>query len=227
MGMEFKIEQITPQQLADFIQNPSSAYEYVLAESFENPAVGEFLKMIAVQRQSLTAEQKANIARLASLLPAMSAENGGGLQLLKKKLTNPKRNNSKTQSEHKQLFLEKHWHVLHYALNGTAEGGEGPVADAVLGLREIPDHEGVMGYGPLRYLTSEEVRAVAKVLDAVSPKQLLSRLDKQDAEKKRIYLAHTFDHPEEWEYLPELFVRFRDFYRDASMQGNAMLMVMY
>ncbi len=227
MGMEFKLEQITPQQLADFIRNPSSAYEYVLAESFENPAVEEFLKMIALQRQSFTAEQKANIDRLANLLPATSAENGGGLHLLQKKLANPERKNSKTQPEHKQLCLEKDWHVLHYALNGTTEGGEGPLADAVLGLREIPDHEGVMGYGPLRYLASEEVRAVAKVLDAVSPKQLLSKLDKHDAEKKRIYLAHTFDHPEDREYLPELFAKFRDFYRDASIQGNAMLMVRY
>jgi hypothetical protein len=227
MGMEFKLEQITPQQLADFIRNPSSVYEYALAESFENPAVEEFLKLIAAQRQSLTAEQKANIDRLASLLPATSAENGGGLQLLKKKLANPKQEGSKTQSEHTQLFLEKDWHVLHYVLNRTTEGGKGPMAHAVLGLREIPDHEGVMGYGPVRYLTCEEVRAVAKVLDAVSPRQHLFKLDRQDAEKKHIYLAHTLDRPEDWEYLTELFARFRDFYRDASTKGNAMLMVMY
>jgi hypothetical protein len=223
--MQFKLEQISPQHLDDFVRNPGTAYEYILADSFENPAIEEFLKMVAIQQQNLPDEAKESRDRLASLLPETSDQNGGGLQLLRK-LADPKRKKTKAKAQRKQLFLEKDWHILHYALNGTTEGGETPMADAVLGLTEIPDTEGVMGYGPARYLTPEEVRAVARVLESVNPQQLPSRLNKQDAEIKHIYLSHTIS-PGEWDYLPEVFERFRDFYRDASAHGNAMLMVMY
>jgi len=233
MGMEFELEQISPLQLEAFIKAPESFYEGLLSSSFEDSGMIEFLAMAAKLRQDLPTETKANIDRLASQLPATSPQSAtGGLRRLRKLIDSKHKKprasaRMSAASVRKQLLLEKDWHVLHYVLNGTAEGGDGPIARAVLGGREIPDHQGMMGYGPVRYLDKREVEAVAAALESVAPQQLISRLNKEDAKKKRIYLAHTFDQPRDWEYLPELFERFRDFYRDAAVQGNAMLMKMY
>jgi hypothetical protein len=56
----------------------------------------------------------------------------------------------------------------------------------------------------------------------VNPAELASKLDREDAESKLIYLARTL--PEGWEYLPDLFRSFRAFYEDAARNGNAMLL---
>ena len=61
----------------------------------------------------------------------------------------------------------------------------------------VPDEEGVADFGGIRYLSPQRVAAVAKTLAKVDPDQLVSRLDRADAEAKRIYLAHTL--PEGWE----------------------------
>jgi hypothetical protein len=71
------------------------------------------------------------------------------------------------------------------------------------------------------------VKKIAQALELVESALLPSKLDQEDAEKKNIYLAHTFDDPAEWEHLPELFEGLRTFYRDAAERGNALLIQMY
>jgi len=101
--------------------------------------------------------------------------------------------------------------MLHYALTGTAEPGDTWISKCILGGSELPDVDGVMGYGPLRYLDSKEVQSVSGELAGVDPQTLISRLDKDDADKKRIYLSHTLSRPHDWDYLPQLFTQFREF----------------
>jgi hypothetical protein len=81
-----------------------------------------------------------------------------------------------------------------------------------------------MGYGPLRYLNAQQVKGITEALQSVKPEALVSKLDRKDAEAKRIYLAHTLDRPGDWEYLPSLFREFRNFYQDTAQCGNAMLL---
>jgi hypothetical protein len=131
---------------------------------------------------------------------------------------------SAAKPERKQFSLEKDWHVLHYALNGTHDGGTTALADAILGGEEIPDLDRTSGYGPFRFLRPEQVADVAAALAEVHPEELLSRLNHKDAEAKQIYLAHTLDDLADWEYLPELFVSFRDFYADTARSDNAMIL---
>ena len=54
--------------------------------------------------------------------------------------------------------------------------------------------------------------------------QLLSRIDYGDAQAKKIYLSHTLNNLRDWEYLPELFINFRNFYADASRNNKVMLL---
>lgn len=84
-------------------------------------------------------------------------------------------------SERKTFSLQKDWHVLHHALNGTHDGGETILGQAVLGGKDIPDNNQVMGYGPLRYLEPQQVKKVAEALADVDPQRLLSKLNRRDA----------------------------------------------
>jgi len=213
MGMEATLEQITPQQLAEFIEHPKKAYDYWLAEALDNPNLGPFLEQLSATVKTLPPGFREQVEAVTGRMYSKMQERRG-LQLVKKE-TEP-------QLERKRFSLEKDWHVLHYALNGTADGGEGPLAEAVIGGEHIPDEEGVSDFGGLRYLTPPRVVAVAKALAEVDPNQLLSRLDRRDAEAKRIYLSHTL--PDGWDHLPELFLNFRAFYEDAGCCGNAMLL---
>ncbi|SRR5579864_493581 len=216
MGMVATLEQVTPQQLAEFIRQPKKAYDFRLAEAFDNPALEPFLSKLAETVKTLPPGFKQQAETVMSQMHAKMEERKG-LHLV----TNGGARVA-TPADRKQFSLEKDWHVLHYVLNGTTEGGDGPLADAVLGGDEIPDVEGLMSFGPIRYLSPERVAAVAKALAIVNPQELVSKLDRKDAEAKQIYLAHTL--PEGWDYLPDLFLSFREFYEDAARCGNAMLL---
>lgn len=120
--------------------------------------------------------------------------------------------------------LEKDWHVLHYALSGTSEGATGPLADAILGGSELRSHDGRNDYGPMRYLTPQQVKQTAAELAKVNPQKLLDKLDPGDAKARRIYLAETLVDLESWSYLPELFEKLQRFYGEAAEKGAAMLL---
>jgi hypothetical protein len=221
MGMQATFHQIRPRQLAEFLQNPRTAYDYVSAPFFENPQLLEMGEKMVSQIRAQAASPnfppafRAEVERVAQQFMAKSQARKGP-QLV--------RPGAAVKPERKQFSLEKDWHVLHYALNGTHDGGTTALADAILGGEEIPDLGRTSGYGPIRFLRPEHVAVVAATLAEVHPEELLSKLNFEDAEAKQIYLSHTLDNLTDWEYLPELFVSFRDFYADAARSGNAMIL---
>lgn len=214
MGMECVLMQATPAQLREFESNPQLAYEYVTGDP---GGEDEFARMRAIaqatfDRMGLPADLREKAEKELRALGYAGAQ--AGPQLVKP---------SKPEPEKKAFSLNKDWHVLHYALNGTAEGGDGPLAFAVFGDKELPLDEGV-DYGPPRYLTPEQVQEVLAELLKIEPASLLSRLDYEDAKKKHIYLAHNLNDLKDWSYLPEYFEDFRNFYSDAANLGNGMIM---
>jgi len=214
MGMQFYLEQITPEQVAEFNENPAAAYEYH-GSGADDEAADALEQMAAMgAREDIPPEHKARIeearVQFQALLAAFGRPARKGPVLV--------------VPERRKFSLQKDWHVLHYALNGTNEGGTGSLADAILGGKVIPDHDHVMGYGPLRCLDARQVKAVAEALAEVDPQGLLAKLDMKDAEAKKIYLAHTLDDLDDWSYLPDLFKDFRAFYADAAERGNGMLL---
>jgi hypothetical protein len=220
MGMVANFYQVTPEQLAEFLRRPAAAYDYTLTPFLKDPTSVEWAESVLAELRNKTEGfppgVRAQVDRVAAQLKSKS-----GIQLVKPK--------SKPEPERRVFSLEKDWHVLHYALNGTHDGGTGPLADAILGGREIPDVDGVTSFGtrssdPLRYLDSAEVSSIAAALLEVDPSQLLSKLDFADAQRKKIYLWHTLDDVANWEYLPDLFGTFRDFYSEAARSGNCMLL---
>lgn len=211
------LHQISPAQLANFLRQPRLAYDYVSAPLFENPVTLDLAeKMMAeiqAKAEGFPSAFRAEVERVTAQFKAKSQARKGS-QLVKPK--------ADPEQERKELRLEKDWHVLHYLLNGTHDGGTGPLAVAVLGDKEIPDLDRESGYGPFRYLTPKQVKAVAEALAEVNPKELIPGIDLADAQSKKIYLGHTLDDAG-WDYLPEFFSSFRSFYEDASRSGNAIL----
>jgi hypothetical protein len=245
MGMQASLEQISSERLSEFIQHPQLAYKYILAsiKQHGDEMLGQIMDISRLDpeeflRSSLegideypdaSAEQKAQVReqlkeRLEQTLSRLAAAQGRpkpGPQLVK--------GNKKTLPEEpRRIFpLEKDWHILHYILNGTAEGGTGPLADVVLGGTEIPDQEGIMGYGPARYLTPQQVKAVAQALAAVDFAKLVKAFDPKDAAAKRIYGLAPYPGRPVIISLEDVagFVKpVRAFYAEASQDGNAMLL---
>ena len=215
--MQANFDQVASEQLSSFVRDPESAYDFYISLSnrdMANLIPQAMQQMKAAAGRNITPEVKERIEQAMKEFQAMS-------QVFRHPA--PKRPVPVPQ-ERKTFSLQKDWHVLHYALNGTTEGGEGPLAEAILGGKEIPDHRGVMGYGPLRYLEAGQVQDVAKALAGVDPQSLLTRLDEKDAKAKQIYLAHTLKNPADWSYLPELFQEFREFYANAARTHNGMLL---
>lgn len=218
MGMEAVLAQVTSAQLEKFQQNPRLAYEYVTGDPGEGD---ELARMEAIARATFNRMKIPEHMREAveKQFQAMTAHKRKGPEVVKPVA----RTASAPDLDKKEFSLEKNWHVLHYALNGTAEGGEGPLRFAVFGDRAFPEMNDV-DYGPARYLRPEQVKTVSDALQQVEPSNLLSKLDYADARKKRIYLDHTLNDLGNWSYLPDLFVEFRTFYADAAECGNGMIM---
>ena len=251
MGMRGLLMQIAPQRLEDLKKNPKLARDQVLemasvAEGYESysadseslqfqdqtavvqKAIQDF-DVEAYRKNALSAMQLQNSRRpdpfpqevleksINRIVDVMRAKRdlwqGTPEEVRAKRMANINAD---------RFSLEKDWHVLHYALNATSEAGSGPLERTILGGSEL--RCGRQEYGPLRYLTTEQVRETATALAKVDAKKLLDKLDADDALAKQIYLAETLSDLESWSYLPELFEKLRKFYRDAAEKGNAMLL---
>ena len=271
MGMQAALEQISAEKLSEFIQNLQRAYKHILAsityqgDAMLGQAMGisgmnpeELLRtsLEGIDKQpGISAEQRAQIRdqvqkqfeQVLSRVAAVQSAKKPGLQLVKGNKITP-------EEPRKICSLEKDWHMLHYILNGTTEGGTGPLADVVLGGTEIPDREGVMGYGAVRYLTPEQVKAVSEAMAKVDFVTLAEKFDPEDAATKQIYgLPHRpseqmlsqmlknmppekaqaakarFDAQPKMQRLSpdevgEFLKPVQAFYADAAQNGNAMLL---
>jgi hypothetical protein len=219
MGMVATLHQITSRQLDEFLRRPNAAYDYVMDPFFEDSALVDAAEKMFAQLRENTARfppaARAELERAAQHFQAQTQARKGP-QLVKPGPEPP--------SERKEFSLEKDWHVLHYVLNGTHDGGSGPLAHAVLPGNEILGMEPQMDYGPLRYSTPVEVQAVATALLEVDPGALISNVNVADAQTKKIYLSHTLDDLASWSYFADFFNDFRAFYSDAARSGNAILL---
>ncbi|MBD8528899.1 MULTISPECIES: YfbM family protein [unclassified Massilia] len=117
--------------------------------------------------------------------------------------------------------LDKEWHGIHYLLTGEAEGGPLPLALSIMGGEEFGPE---LSFGPARFLTPDEVAAVALALIGVTPAVLAERYDPQDMEAKEIYPEiWVRDDTEALRYLLQSFTQLQKFYTDAAARGDAVI----
>jgi len=119
-----------------------------------------------------------------------------------------------------ELSLHKSWHCLHDILTGkSGEPADSTLGKAILGGEELPDQQGVMGYGPVRFLTAEEVSEIAQALEAFPIDERLAAFDPEEAHKARVYVPG-----QEADELKGCFDMLRDFYGEAAKKKYAMLL---
>jgi hypothetical protein len=92
----------------------------------------------------------------------------------------------------KGLGLEKSWHCLHFMFSGKVwEAGKDPIEKTILGGSEIPDTQGIMGYGPVRYLKPPEVKTTTIALESYPIQEEARKFSPGAAEDANIYCLIT------------------------------------
>lgn len=227
MGMEAVLAQITPAELKAFLKHPSRAYEEILPELTTVLLPSGLVQMegFAERLEETLRNQQQQMETALKNMPApLAAQLKAGFEKAARQMRKQMKTGD-SETSRKLFSLHKDWHVLHYVLTGTGEAGDKPVERCILGGTELaipPDHP--VDYGPLRYLTANEVNEIANALGMVDPQSLLGKLNREDGESKQVYLARNMDDPKDWSYLPELFADFRRFYQDAAKSENAMML---
>jgi hypothetical protein len=120
------------------------------------------------------------------------------------------------------LDIDKSWHLIHFLLAGEAWGGDGPLANVVLGGLELTGTDA--GYGPFRYLTPAQVREASQALAGVSAQELWARFDATQVEAAEIYPTQWRGDDEEREYVSQNYDSLRRYFAEAATSGRAMLL---
>jgi Domain of unknown function (DUF1877) len=119
--------------------------------------------------------------------------------------------------------LDKSWHAIHFTLTGNAEGGLEPLSSSVLGGTEIGED---MGYGPMRYLTTEKVREISARLEQIGIEGFKARFSLDQLAEADIYPSGIWsgDDSQATEYVFSFLPDFLELYQDAAAKGNAILL---
>lgn len=121
-----------------------------------------------------------------------------------------------------QLDIDKAWHAIHYTLNGSTWEGEGPLSWVILGGQEIGED---VGYGPVRYLDSMQVKTIAAALSTVSPETFGAQFNPAAMDAAEIYpQGWESDGQDSLEYVLHYYDQLSSFYRMASERGDAVLL---
>ena len=118
------------------------------------------------------------------------------------------------------LNLGKAWHGIHFLMCETADEAPVPLGNAVLGGSEVGPDE---GYGPIRFLTPDEVVAVANAIGDLEEAHLRRRLIPEALVDAQVYPG-GWDAEDSLEWLMSSFAELREFYARAREGGRAVLL---
>lgn len=224
MGMEGKLRQVSETELNTYRKNPEKLYADVMQRA-SPPEVQQFIaKMMELQTSAVVkriqerasaglAPHPADSEAYREQMNALIAENREAITGLEWMHIGCSKNGQ-------ELSLHKSWHCLHYILTGKSwEPVDSTLGKAILGGEELPDQQGVMGYGPVRFLTVEEVREIAEALEAFPIDERLAAFDPEEAHKAKVYVPGH-----EAEELKGYFDMLRDFYGEATKKKYGMLL---
>jgi hypothetical protein len=245
MSITAEYRSITADQLTWFKKKPAALYEHLfpqfgLQSSGKQPgknrranvwsALADF-KAFTEAMQNPGSNDALIISKLPSLLSGWRAQLGDEAtqallgNLLKQHPTvaahlkeNPTAAQPNQEDAHR-LNIEKAWEGIHFVLTGNKEPGETSISRAIFGDRVIPDDLGIMGYGPVRVLTPEQVNECAQELRRAAP-ELSTKFDSKKLVQAKVYAMS--DDSEELAYLNHHYDRLLHFYAEASAQKNAM-----
>lgn len=124
-------------------------------------------------------------------------------------------------SENSSLDIDKAWHAIHFILNQSAWEGDLPLFNVILGGTEMGED---LGFGPVRYLTKEEVSSVASCLSNLSENELKNRFDPDLMNELDIYPSIDWREQGDQEYIFTYYEEVKNYYIQASKNNEAMLL---
>ncbi|MGG1554980.1 YfbM family protein [Paenibacillus ferrarius] len=123
--------------------------------------------------------------------------------------------------ESNSLDIDKAWHAIHFLLNESAWEGQHPFFNVILGGTKLGDD---LGYGPARYLTSEEVKEVALSLSSLSENEIRNRFNPEKMKESDIYPSIEWSEQDDLEYVFSYYKEVKKYYLEASENNSAMLL---
>ncbi|MEU5693976.1 YfbM family protein [Actinosynnema sp. NPDC020468] len=121
------------------------------------------------------------------------------------------------EEDPRHLCVGKAWHAL-----GFLTGRLGFPVDVVCGEQEVPwDEE--WGYGPLRYLTPEQVEVADKAVRGVNVGELLDGVSAGDLVAAEVYPVSVWEDEFSFEFVSAEYVRLGRFLRAAAWAGNGVI----
>jgi hypothetical protein len=120
------------------------------------------------------------------------------------------------------LDLAKNFNAIHFILDGSAYEITSIAGQAIFGGQEIGEN---LGYGPARFLTSEEVKVVATELAQISEADFRAKFDPVALKEEAIYPYSMGEiTKDEGDILAYYYNDLVNYYQDAAQRGNAMLL---
>lgn len=126
------------------------------------------------------------------------------------------------ETDHLNLEIVRAWQLIHFLLTGAPWERQGPLAQAVLGGAEISGSDS--GYGPYRYNSARDVRALASQLHELDFDVLWSRFDLARVRAEQIYPEDWTGQPDDRRACEEDYEALRAFLASAARTGEAVLM---
>src|SRR5258707_867726 len=231
MGMEGRLRRVSEFELAAYKKNPEKFYSELVGrfdsndvqncisamQDVQNSPVSKRVRERALADQPLDPE---DVAALRKQYDAILSEHGDAFEELNSDLLGLSKNGT-------QLSLYKDWHIIHYVLTGKRDPDDSSLGKAIWGDVDLPDRNGVMGYGPAKYLNPTQVRHIVVALEGFPFAERIELFDQVIAEKDKVYPRRRPLNPlsqDEKKSFIEHFERLRDFYREAAKHGNAIIM---
>jgi hypothetical protein len=226
MGMEGKLRRISEFELAAYRKNPAKLYSALFPASASPIADFGKIESLIEEVQKSPVGRRIRERTLAGENPfqedteALQLEMQNAFKQFPQFATAMANGRPGLGQDGKQLSLHKSWGCLHFLFTGRVwETDNSLLSQAIMGGAEIPDVQGVMGYGPLRYLSPAEVQKIHEALNDFPIEVRAREYDPQNARTAKVYVP---DHGTE--ELIQYFNWVLEFYGEASRNGEAVLL---
>ncbi|MCI5058430.1 MAG: YfbM family protein [Flavobacteriales bacterium] len=123
------------------------------------------------------------------------------------------------------LDLDKSWDGINYILTGEVIGGlesEPNELQRALFSFQIINEEQDLGYGPAQYLSPSQVKETYSELEKITDDILKSKINPSEMTEMGIY-PEIWTESESQEFLIDSFKEFKEFYKMASENNEAII----
>ena len=124
-------------------------------------------------------------------------------------------------TERRRLDIDKSWHAIHFLLNGSPWDGTYPLVCLVMGGESIGEQD--VGYGPARFLTTQQVKDVANAIEQIPAWELREKFDANRMNDEEIYPHGWRDSAEERDYISQHYLALVKFFKDAADANDAII----